>query len=187
MRTLFSSFHGKFSPDRIVGRATHSLTVLRRAAVLLAGLAAVAVAPVSLAESRTDGSTASASLNFRIVVPAIIRVAAVKQPEVIVINATDIAQGYIDLDTGTSVKLTVNTRAGYQLAASYDANLLSGAEVRVSNQKLIATSGYGSMRMTSGLVNDKVVPIGYRLHLARGVQAGEYRWPVALAFSLATT
>jgi hypothetical protein len=185
MRTLFRHFHGNLSPDRIVGRATHSWIILSRVAVLLAGFAAIAAAPVSLAESRTDGSAAAVSLNFRIVVPARIRVAAVKQPDMIFIKETDITQGYIDLDAGTSVKLTVNTRAGYQLAARYDANLLSGAEVRVSNQKLTATLGYGSMRVASGLVNDKVVPIGYRLHLAQGVRVGEYRWPVALAFSLA--
>ncbi len=152
---------------------------------IVIGLLILAMPMMSLAESRTGASSARASLDFRIVIPAIIRVKAVTQPERIVIEERHIAQGYIDLEAGTSVKLTTNSRAGYLLTASYDAQLLSRVEVRVTNQSLIASSGFGSMRVASGLITDKLVPIGYRLHLAPGVQAGDYHWPVALAFSLA--
>lgn len=131
--------------------------------------------------------SSSASLNFRIEIPAVIRVTPVSQPERLVISQRHIDQGYIDLDAGTSVKLTNNTRSGYMLTASYNAQLLSSVEVRVANQQLASSSGFGSMRVISGMVVDKLVDIGYRLHLAPGVRAGEYRWPVALAFSLAMT
>jgi len=134
---------------------------------------------VGFAESGT-----SARLDFRIVVPAIIRVTPVSQPDRIVINAQHIAQGYVDLDAGTAVRLTNNTHSGYQLTASYDDRLLSAVEVTVANQKLTTSSGPGSMRVLSGLAVDRLVAIGYRLHLAPGIVAGEYRWPVALAFSL---
>ena len=59
-------------------------------------------------------------------------------------------------------------------------------EVQISGQNLNASSGAGSMRVNSDIAIDKVVPISYRLHLAPGARAGHYRWPVALAFSLAT-
>lgn len=129
-------------------------------------------------------SAAGARLDFRIKIPAIIRVTPVTHPERIVIEDRHVAQGYVDLDTGTTVRLTVNTRAGYLLSATYNSSLLASIEVMVSRQNLTISTGYGSMQVASGLITDKIVPISYRLHLASGVQAGEYRWPVALAFSL---
>ena len=154
--------------------------------LLWIGLAMLALPATSYADSRTGSTSAQTSLNFRIVIPAIIRVKPVTQPDHIVIEERHIADGYIDLDAGTSVNLTVNSRSGYLLSARYDSQLLSRVEVRVDRQSLTASSGYGSMRVASGLLTDKLVPIGYRLHLAPGVRAGDYRWPVALAFSLAS-
>ena len=150
--------------------------------LLMIGLAIVAMP--SLAESRAGTSGAKASINFRIIIPAIIRVTPVTQPAHVVIEDRHVAAGYIDLDAGSSVKLTSNNRSGYLLAASYDVGLLSRVEVRISSQNLTASSGHGSIRVVSGLTVDKLVPISYRLHLAPGVSAGAYRWPVALAFSL---
>ncbi len=152
---------------------------------LVAGLAILAMPTHSYGESRMGTASANASLVFRIVVPAIIRVASITQPAQLVIEDHHIAQGFIDLDAGTSVKLTVNSRHGYQLTARHDPQLLSRVEVRVSSQSLNTSSGFGSMRVVSGLIIDQLVPISYRFHLAPGVQAGGYRWPVALAFSLA--
>jgi len=138
----------------------------------------------SLAESGTGNRNASANLDFRILIPAIIRVTAVTQPERLVIEQKHVVQGYIDLEAGTSVKLTNNTRSGYILSASYDVQLLSKIEVRVSGRQLSTSSGTANMHIASGLAFEKLVPISYRLYLAPGIRQGEYHWPVALAFSL---
>lgn len=153
--------------------------------LFLIGVAAAGIPGTSLAESRTGTSGAGASLNFRITIPAMIRVNAMTQPDRIVIGEQHVTQGFIDLDAGTSVNLTSNNRDGYVLTTRYDSTLLSAVEVHVSSQTLTASSGTGSMRVTSGFIVNKLVPISYRMHLAPGVRAGEYRWPVALAFSLA--
>ena len=157
----------------------------RHGLVFVLGLAMLAISTISFAESRAGTTGARASIDFRIVIPAIIRITSVSQPDHILIEAQHVTQGFIDLDAGTTVRLTVNTRDGYLLAARYDSKLLSGVEVRVSSQTLTSASGFGSMRVASALAVDALVPISYRLHLAPGVQAGNYRWPVALAFSLA--
>lgn len=151
----------------------------------VAAIATVAMPRESSADSQAGVAASGARVDFRIVIPAIIRVTTVTQPESIEINDQHIQSGYIDLDAVTAVKLTNNTRSGYQLTARYDATLLSSVEVLVSSKKLTASSGFGSMHVASGLAHEQVVPIGYRMYLARGVQAGQYRWPVALAFSLA--
>ena len=164
---------------------TASTATAVKSLLFVAAITTVAMPGDGFAESQTSVTVANARLDFRIVIPAIIRVTAVTQPESIEINDQHIQSGYIDLDAATAVKLTNNTRSGYQLTARYDAALLSSVEVRISSKKLTASSGFGSMHVASGLANEQVVPIGFRMYLARGVQPGQYRWPVALAFSLA--
>lgn len=174
------------SSNRVVAGEPTRFTAAFRWSLLVVALVMLAMPMTSHADSRTGSTSAQSSLDFRIVIPAIIRVKAITQPGHVMIEDRHIADGYIDLDAGTSVNLTINSRNGYQLSASYDTQLLSRIEVRVASQSLTASSGYGSMRVASGLLTDKLVAIGYRMHLAPGVRAGGYRWPVALAFSLAT-
>ncbi len=174
------------SRDRVVAAEPWRLAPLWWWSLLIVGLAMLVVSTTSHADSGTGNTGAQASLNFRITIPAIIRVTPVVQPDHLIIEDRHIADGYIDLDAGTSVNITINSRGGYVLSARYDSKVLSRVEVRVASQNLTTSSGYGSMRVSSGLLTDKLVPIGYRMHLAPGVRAGDYGWPVALAFSLAT-
>lgn len=139
------------------------------------------------AESQAGPSAVRASVDFRIVVPAIVRVIDFVQPNQLRITADDIARGFVDPVASSSVTLTTNSRVGFQLTANYDQQLLSGIEVRAANHLLIATSGSGSMHMASGYAIDRNIPIGYRLHLAPGVRPGSYRWPVALQLSPGST
>ncbi|MEO8385102.1 MAG: hypothetical protein ABI583_07670 [Betaproteobacteria bacterium] len=183
MSRLVEAFQQSQQPANVVGaNGKHAGFAWRW---LLAGLLTLVVPTIGHAESKTGTNSNSASVNFRIVIPAIIRVSAVSQPEHILIENRHIAQGYVDLDASTLVKITINTRSGYLLGAQYDAHFLTKVEVQMSGQNLIASTGAGSMRVDSGIIIDKLVPISYRLHLAPGVRAGDYRWPVALAFSLA--
>jgi hypothetical protein len=151
--------------------------------VALVGLAALVSPTLGHAESRTGSASGRAGLDFRITIPAVVRATVIAQPDYLLIEDRHISSGYIDLDGGTSIQLTRNSRAGDPIAATYDTQLLSRIEVQVSSQNLAASSGTGTMRVTSGLATNKLVPISYRLYLAPGVQKGSYRWPVALSFS----
>lgn len=153
--------------------------------LLAVALALFALPGIGHAQRAVAASGGTSAVDFRITIPILIKVKPVAQPDQIAIDARHIAQGFIDIDAATAVKLTSNNRDGYLLTANYDTRLLSSVEVRVSHQHFTASSGTGSMRVASGLATDKLVPIGYRLHLAPGVRPGQYRWPVALAFSLA--
>jgi hypothetical protein len=155
----------------------------KRSRLLVLVFAALATCISSHAENKIGPGRGRASIDFCIIVPVTVRVTVINQPERILIEDRHLALGYIDMDTGTPVRLTSNSRDGYQLAASYDTQLLSRVEVRISNQSLFASAGAGSMRVASGLAIDRPIPISYRLHLAPGVRAGSYRWPVSLIFS----
>lgn len=136
------------------------------------------------AESQTAANAARASVDFRIVVPAIVRVKAIVQPDQLLVTEADIARGYVDIEAGSSVIFTTNSRLGYLLSATFDQRLLASIEVRAANRLLQADSGSGSWHMASSYAVDQVMPISYRLHLAPAVQAGSHRWPVSLQFSL---
>lgn len=185
-RTTRNLRESTFRAGVVAGKPKH-LAFMWSWPLFVVGLAILVTPLASLAESGDGTASARASIDFRIVIPAIIRVTPVTQPDHIVIEDRHIAQGYIDLDAGTSVKLTSNARDGYLLTASYDPKVLSSVEVRVASQNMTASSGFGSMRVASGLAIDKLIAISYRLHFVPGVRAGDYRWPVALAFSLAAT
>ncbi len=185
MSQIAGSFRKSARRESVIARGPKADLPLWPCLLFVVGMTALCIPAASLAESGTSTGSARASVNLRIVIPAMIRVTTVTQPDRIEIGEQHIAQGFIDLEAGTSVNLTSNNRDGYLLTTSYDSKLLSAVEVRVASQTLTASSGSGSMRVTSGFIVNKLVPISYRLHLARGIRKGEYRWPVALAFSLA--
>jgi hypothetical protein len=137
----------------------------------------------SNAESRTDTTTAKAGIDFRIVVPAIVRATILDQPDWIEVNKRHIELGYIDLQEATSIKLTSNSRAGYALTVNYNAKLLHRVDIQIANQSMTSSSAPSSRQIPSGVIIDQKVPVSYRLHLTSDVRPGIYRWPVALTFS----
>lgn len=134
--------------------------------------------------SAHGGSKASAHLNFRIIVPAIVRVKALSQASSITIEQTHIDRGYIDLDAASSLMLTSNSRNGYVISANFDSHILESIVVKLANQTLHANEGKRTqtMRVDSRVLIDELVKVGYRLYFKTDLKAGQYHWPVALAF-----
>lgn len=87
--------------------------------LLVMSIALLAMPKHSFADSRVGISSAKASIDIRIVVPVVIRVISMAQPDQVVIDESHIALGYIDLDAGTSVMLTSNNRSGYPVAINW--------------------------------------------------------------------
>lgn len=134
------------------------------------------------AEAVVAVNRASASIDFRVIIPVVVHATGVRPVANILIDANDISRGYVEINAD-SARLTTNSRNGYQVTARHDAQLLSGVDVEMSGQQLAVREGAGSMRVIAGRGSNQPVPIRYRLHLASGVVPGNYRWPVALQFS----
>jgi hypothetical protein len=155
---------------------------------LMAGLALVAslASSYSHAEANTalGGSKASAHLNFRIVIPAIVRVKALTQASGVTITQNDVDRGHLDLDAASTLMLTSNSRNGYIVSANFDSGILESIEVKLPNKTLHAgaSSGTKTMHVNAPILVDEVVGVSYRLYLKPGLKAGHYHWPVALAF-----
>lgn len=141
----------------------------------------------ALAEGNPAGKSARAAVELRIVVPAVVRVKAMAQPERIALEDRHIAQGYIDLDDASSLLLTSNSGRGYHLAVAFDAGILDRVRVRIAGHQLDASEGSGGLDVRAERLVDAPVHASYRLYLKPGVHPGSYRWPVALAFSTRAT
>jgi hypothetical protein len=153
------------------------------AAATILGLAMTAAAGVAQASTEQGTERASAAVRFTIVIPAIVRAEGVTHPQRLEIRNEDIARGYVDLDDATTLSLTSNSRAGYNLSAAIDSNLLQRVEVRLQGRSLSFSAEATSQMVSTARLSAARVNVGYRLHLNPGVAAGHYRWPVALSFA----
>jgi hypothetical protein len=146
-------------------------------------VALAALSPGSaLAGSSVGTIRAQTAIDFAIVVPAMVRVKALVQPDRIAIGESDVARGYVDLDEASSLLLTSNGR-GYHLSVAFDGSILERVRVRIEGEQFEIANGAGGVDVRAARLVDAPVRAGYRLFLKPGVQAGTYRWPVALAFS----
>jgi hypothetical protein len=160
--------------------AQHRAMRLPSFACLLAVLAAV---PAANAGSALGSVRASAGLDFRIVVPAMVRVQARAEPPSIALTAADIARGYVEIDEASAVTLTSNSSSGFALTVSFDTALVRAVEVRLGGATLRATQAGVSFPVYAGRLAASTMRIGYRILLAPGARPGSYRWPMALTYS----
>jgi hypothetical protein len=126
---------------------------------------------------------ARASVDFRVVVPAIFRVKTLGQHDRVEITRQHIAQGYADVEDASLLLVTSNSATGYTIAIAFESGVLSRIEVRVQDERGEARGGTGSIHVHARRLVDAPLRIGYRLYLNPEVRAGTYRWPVALAFA----
>ena len=136
------------------------------------------------AESMTGAPGAQAHIDFRIVIPAIVRARALTTPRYLPVGADDVARGYVDVDDATSLVLTSNSPSGYAVAVAFDERLVSRVEVRIQGNTLEASSRESWLHVDAPKMLEAPLRVGYRLYLAAGARAGTYRWPVTLAFGV---
>lgn len=144
----------------------------------LAATGLLAVGPTHAA-SALESEPAKAHLDFRIVVPAVLQVQAIRKPAEIVVTEADVLAGYVDLGACLELEVTNNGRGGYALQVG-----LANPMVREAS-----LSGSGNLRVASGLAQLQVVRpprssvvsnLNYRvrLELAPGARPGRYPWPL---------
>lgn len=161
-----------------------SPSLLKYVFAVVAGLAGAASAH---ADAGTPvNAKASASINLRVVIPTVLRVSTVSQPATVQVDASHVAQGYVDLDQATMLQLASNSRRGMDLGIALDAQLVSRAVVRILDAEIHAEGGHSTNRIALQPVVDQPVRVSYRLYLNERARPGTYRWPVSLMFAPAS-
>jgi len=161
----------------------HTATSERASRSRLVAYALMLASATCSAETNQGNKRASASIDFRVIIPVVLRARTLEQQSHIRVEPHHISQGYVDLEEASTIELTSNSRHGYQLSARYDAAVLAKMDVHIDAQRMTATAGSGSMRVHARPRLNAVVRVGYRLYLQPSVTVGEYRWPVALSFA----
>ena len=142
------------------------------------------------ATSATAGSTlgsgvARAALDFAIRIPPMVRAEARSDPASLHVTSEDARRGYVDLDDASSVVLTSNARPGFMLAIAFDSGIVGAVDLRMVGRTVTAAASGDALLVHAGPLAGKRVLVSYRLHLAPGVRAGEYRWPLAVTYAAA--
>ena len=157
--------------------------VLSAAKQVFLAAALVAAATGAQAMSSAGETRAQANIDFKIVIPVVLRVKAVDQQAEIAVTEADLARGYVEVAQGTSLVLTSNNRAGFGVSIAFDGGLLSRVVARIHGQDLESGASGGSLHIEAGKLIEAPMKVAYRLYLAPGAHAGTYRWPVALSFA----
>lgn len=163
-------------------RAITNRTWASLRATSLLGLALAAFAAGTHAESGTGTHYARASINVRVVIPVVVRVKALLQPQSLPIREADVARGYVDLDDATSMRLTSNSLSGFSLSVAFDPKLVSRVIVRMQGLAVEAGAPGSWIHVEAPKMMDAPLRVGYRLYLAPGAHEGTFAWPVSLAF-----
>jgi hypothetical protein len=124
-----------------------------------------------------------AMLDFRIVIPPVLKVKSLTVPSTLLVEQADIDRGYVEVNDASSLAVMTNSRDGFMLSAQIDSRLLERAEVRITNHTLHAAGDLSSMVVKLPARYHDRVGVSYRLYLAKHACAGIHRWPVALTFS----
>jgi len=150
-------------------------------ALMQVGLAVTAMPMPAHSITPTVPDRASQRLDFRIVIPRVVRAKRLTQPDRFIIRSEDVARGYVDVGASTAV-LTSNVRHGFSLAVAFDRTLASRVIVRIEDQQLSTDEPGRAFLVAAQRMVDMPVDIGYRIFLAPGVGQGSYQWPIHLQF-----
>lgn len=154
----------------------------RTAVAMLTALVAFATAPAACAESRTGTSRASASIDFRIVIPQVLRLKTMRQPVQLVVTARDVAAGFVEIERGMELELLSNLRGGHALQFSLASPVVRAADVSGLNQPVHIAGSLAEVwfpRAARGATRTTLI-LGFRLLLAANAQPGVYDWPVSM-------
>ncbi|HEX4332228.1 MAG TPA: hypothetical protein VH040_08820 [Usitatibacter sp.] len=135
-----------------------------------------------MAGSAVGSQRANASLDFSIVIPAMVRVQGRAAPRALAVTSADIARGYVDIEDMSSVTVTSNANSGFALGIDFDTDLVRAVDVRIDGATLKATQRGMSLPVHVGRLAAATMQVGYRIFLASGARGGSYRWPIALFF-----
>jgi len=127
------------------------------------------------------GARASASIDFAIVVPRVLRMRMLDHPRTIQVTEQDVANGSVIVD-GPRLELTSNDPRGYWLDAQLQGPFIEATIEGLRAPLHVAASG-GRVLMPSTAAAHGPEPyrLRYEFRLREGTAPGVYRWPVALA------
>jgi hypothetical protein len=143
----------------------------------LAALGAAALSGAAVAQPPQQHS-ASQHLDFKIVIPRILRLRLIGQPRAIRVTQADVERGEVTV-RGARAELVANGRNGYRVRTeltdeAFSSMTMKGLSRPIENAERVAVTW---MRPMVG-AEPGPSEVEYRFRLAPGTKAGDYPWPV---------
>jgi hypothetical protein len=145
------------------------------------GVTALIALAAPAVQAGPDSLQASATVDFVVHIPEIMRLALFDHPPSVHITAEDSARGEVQVD-GPRILVVANTPRGYMLQAALGA-LFSEATIEGLAVPVRVTSEGAAVSMPSLVGKARPAPqsVQYRFNFPRGTAPGIYPWPLALA------
>ena len=104
------------------------------------------------------------------------------QPAALLVTASDIARGYVDMPAATQVAIRSNSPDGYLMEFSSETDFIRRVQVDGldTTVQLEPTGGVVAQRGTGSIVRT-TLQLGYRFVLADGAREGRYPWPMRMS------
>jgi hypothetical protein len=151
--------------------------------VLITALLTACLLPgiASAHNSRALGNSNMIGSNFKIVIPAIVHIAATRQNDTFTIKPRDLAQGYVDLDQATVLR--GNGKMDCEVSAAVDPLLISHVASHSGTREFRVIPSEGGLVVGSAPSPELPLSITYRLFLRGNAAVGEHPWPLFLKFT----
>ncbi len=146
----------------------------------------VAVAMAGMAMAQGPSRTA-APAGARIAVTARIaprlNLKILDQPGELVVGASDVARGYVDVPAASRLEIVGNGPNGFLLlfdALDGPSSVLEGVHIRGLGPEVRIGPGSGMVPQPA-VRGRRSIEVGYRFVLRRNVRPGAYRWPLSIS------
>ena len=143
---------------------------------LVPSLAAMAL----IASLAAEGGS-STTMRVSATILPYVKMTSLAHPPALEVTDADVARGYVDLESASSVSLLTNSPQGAFLGAQANPATVSQVALRIDGRNADADRAHVPIPALARTT----VRIGYRLYLQPGVAPGRHPWPVALSVSKA--
>lgn len=172
---------GRISPEDLhtALRTQHRLVTLALVAALAMTGAADADAGVGAGAGADQArQSASQSADFRIRIPPVMRMQILQQPASIEITGLDVERGYVEVPSGSLLKVTANTT--WEVTFRPRSGFARSARVSGLAGDLVVGEAGGSLAGLRPMPRATMFDLSYRFELAAGVKPGSHPWPLSI-------
>ena len=125
-------------------------------------------------------SNSRANMQAHVQVSAVFNATLVSQTATIQITASDVAQGYVDVDQATVLDVYTNSREGYYLSFDAGSHPFSEIWVMDQNRTTLLPDGSGYIHQNN-TTSKETKRLSYRFILPKLLPPGSYDWPLMVS------
>jgi hypothetical protein len=138
--------------------------------------------PASAAEG-TAPTRASQHLDFKIVIPEVLRLNFLNQTRTLTVTAEDVERGFVEIVAGTNVEIVSNARSGFQLHFRLQVPEFTEAEVRGLHQNIVVGAEGASLANRERHAIRTHYELSYRFKIPANMHTGVYPFPLHISTS----